>query len=295
MSSNLYFMPSILFLISACMTVVDPETATEKTARFLTTASEPHADIFHVAGFAEPVQNTMDSVAAKTPSRDEIRLIQERMKAAGVNPGAADGVIGPKTIAALQRFQSACATLNDLLDRAGTQGLAQAVDSRELRLNAVVNETPAKDEIRLLQASLKAAGFDPGPIDGILGAKTKSRLLAVQSGCASVKNFPLTGDNQTKTEQRQALQTLPAATRSQPVASLVKKVSTPLTHATEAPSTDEIQLVQVRLKDAGFDPGPIDGLLGPRTKMAIQRYRTARGLKNSPTQSSSIGDLLIND
>ena len=134
-----------------------------KDSRIPTTASEPHADIFHVAGFAEPVQNTMDSVAAKTPSRDEIRLIQERMKAAGVNPGAADGVIGPKTIAALQRFQSACATLNDLLDRAGTQGLAQAVDSRELKLNAVVNETPTKDEIRLLQPSLKAAGFDPGP------------------------------------------------------------------------------------------------------------------------------------
>ena len=170
MSSNLYFMPSILFLISACMTVVDPETATEKTARFPTTASEPHTDIFHVAGFAEPVQNPTASVAAKTPGRDEIRLVQERMKAAGVNPGAADGVIGPKTIAALQRLQSACATLNDLLDlnrlprgRAGTQGLAQAVDSRELKLNAVVNETPAKDEIRLLQASLKAAGFDPGP------------------------------------------------------------------------------------------------------------------------------------
>jgi peptidoglycan hydrolase-like protein with peptidoglycan-binding domain len=135
-----------------------------------------------------------------------------------------------------------------------------------------------------------------------MGAKTRSRLLAVQAGCASVKNFSPMADKRNKTAQRQALQSISAATRSQPIASQslvpvgsVKKISTQVAHATEPPSTDEIQLVEVRLKDAGFDPGPIDGLLGPRTKAAIQRYRTARGLKNSPTQSLDIGDMLSDD
>ncbi len=41
----------------------------------------------------------------------------------------------------------------------------------------------SKEEIRQIQARLKAAGFDPGPIDGILGSKTRSLILRVEAGC----------------------------------------------------------------------------------------------------------------
>jgi Putative peptidoglycan binding domain len=36
--------------------------------------------------------------------------------------------------------------------------------------------------------------------------------------------------------------------------------------------------VQELLKDAGFSPGPIDGILGPRTKGALRRYQASQGL-----------------
>jgi peptidoglycan hydrolase-like protein with peptidoglycan-binding domain len=36
--------------------------------------------------------------------------------------------------------------------------------------------------------------------------------------------------------------------------------------------------VQELLKDAGFNPGPIDGILGPRTKGALRRYQASQGL-----------------
>jgi hypothetical protein len=36
--------------------------------------------------------------------------------------------------------------------------------------------------------------------------------------------------------------------------------------------------VQELLKDAGFNPGPIDGILGPRTKRALRRYQASEGL-----------------
>jgi peptidoglycan hydrolase-like protein with peptidoglycan-binding domain len=36
--------------------------------------------------------------------------------------------------------------------------------------------------------------------------------------------------------------------------------------------------VQELLKEAGFNPGPIDGILGPRTKEALRRYQADRGL-----------------
>ena len=36
--------------------------------------------------------------------------------------------------------------------------------------------------------------------------------------------------------------------------------------------------VQELLKDAGFNPGPVDGILGPRTKGALRRYQASQGL-----------------
>lgn len=37
--------------------------------------------------------------------------------------------------------------------------------------------------------------------------------------------------------------------------------------------------VQHKLKELGFDPGPVDGLMGPRTKAAIIGFQAANGLK----------------
>ncbi len=39
-----------------------------------------------------------------------------------------------------------------------------------------------------------------------------------------------------------------------------------------------IKDVQSRLRRAGFDPGPIDGRLGPRTKAALRQFQAASGL-----------------
>jgi peptidoglycan hydrolase-like protein with peptidoglycan-binding domain len=44
---------------------------------------------------------------------------------------------------------------------------------------------------------------------------------------------------------------------------------------TDAASVRE---VQTRLKDLGYDPGPIDGMDGPLTRKAIHNYQIARGL-----------------
>ena len=38
-------------------------------------------------------------------------------------------------------------------------------------------------------------------------------------------------------------------------------------------SPSDIRVVQARLKDSGFDPGPIDGLAGKRTLAALNAYR----------------------
>jgi ankyrin repeat protein len=43
-------------------------------------------------------------------------------------------------------------------------------------------------------------------------------------------------------------------------------------------ASQQIRQAQKRLQAAGFDPGPIDGQLGPRTQAALRRYQTIYGL-----------------
>jgi peptidoglycan hydrolase-like protein with peptidoglycan-binding domain len=40
----------------------------------------------------------------------------------------------------------------------------------------------------------------------------------------------------------------------------------------------QVRQVQERLKAGGFDPGPIDGTLGPRTKEALRQHQAKYGL-----------------
>lgn len=41
----------------------------------------------------------------------------------------------------------------------------------------------------------------------------------------------------------------------------------------------QLRQVQEHLKAAGFDPGPIDGIFGPRLKAALRQYQAVHGLQ----------------
>jgi peptidoglycan hydrolase-like protein with peptidoglycan-binding domain len=48
---------------------------------------------------------------------------------------------------------------------------------------------------------------------------------------------------------------------------------------TDGRGSDDIREAQQALKAEGFDPGPIDGRLGPQTKAALSEYQTKENLK----------------
>lgn len=52
--------------------------------------------------------------------------------------------------------------------------------------------------------------------------------------------------------------------------------SSDLVNARRSNPTDMV--MQVRLQGLGYNPGPIDGVVGPRTKAALQRYQRDHGL-----------------
>jgi peptidoglycan hydrolase-like protein with peptidoglycan-binding domain len=47
----------------------------------------------------------------------------------------------------------------------------------------------------------------------------------------------------------------------------------------EAAIHEDTRQVQQALKDAGFEPGPVDGILGPRTREALRNFQTANNLQ----------------
>jgi peptidoglycan hydrolase-like protein with peptidoglycan-binding domain len=41
----------------------------------------------------------------------------------------------------------------------------------------------------------------------------------------------------------------------------------------------QVRMVQEALKDKGYDPGAIDGAMGPRTSAALRDFQQAEGLR----------------
>jgi hypothetical protein len=57
------------------------------------------------------------------------------------------------------------------------------------------------------------------------------------------------------------------------------------------PSSNFIQSLQRELKRAGYDPGDLDGKMGPSTQRALRRFQEAYGL--SPTGKPDIPTLTM--
>src|SRR5215468_2104416 len=106
--------------------------------------------------------------------------------------------------------------------------------------NKTVNSAdkiPSQDEIRLLQARMKAAGFDPGLPDGVIGPETEKALHRFQLACTAG-----TAEMETVWKTADAQATKP---------------------------NDEIRLLQTRMRAVGLDPGPIDGIMGVQTRSQL--------------------------
>jgi peptidoglycan hydrolase-like protein with peptidoglycan-binding domain len=202
---------------------------------------------------------------------EEVRLFQARLKAAGFYTGPVDGIAGPKTRSGTLRLQAACANLKDLLETSTGEVFEAPAGAQAPK--------PNSKEIRLIQVRLKDAGFEPGPIDGRPGAKTRAAFLRFQAGCTTLKNLPATWNQEPGALQ---LPTHRWAGKSHPATaqSIGIEIARSAAAGNQSPGNEKIRQEQLRLRDAGFDPGPIDGILGPKTKAAMQRYQKSLQLMN---------------
>jgi peptidoglycan hydrolase-like protein with peptidoglycan-binding domain len=128
------------------------------------------------------------------------------------------------------------------------------------------------DEIRELQGKLRAAGFNPGAVDGTMGRQTRSAVREY-AGARALPNAEATRELLVRLKAE-----APAPVSSPPVSQQFDK-PTPDSAASLTP--DEIRDVQGRLEAAGFNPGAIDGVIGRQTRSAVREYAGARALPNA--------------
>jgi putative chitinase len=108
------------------------------------------------------------------------------------------------------------------------------------------------EAVEQMQRMLKAAGFNPGPLDGIFGPKTQAAVKAFQQA----KGIGVDGIVGPQTWG--------------------KLDGGGLREGSRGPAVTDLQN---QLKAAGFDPGPIDGIFGPKTEAAVKAYQQAKGLE----------------
>lgn len=58
-----------------------------------------------------------------------------------------------------------------------------------------------------------------------------------------------------------------------------EKPAAPMAEKKMAKSSPATMKIQEALKKAGFDPGPIDGIMGKKTRAAVMAFQKANGLK----------------
>lgn len=117
-------------------------------------------------------------------------------------------------------------------------------------------------KVKGLQKILENVGYDPGAIDGQLGFRTRSVLKAFQKDYG----LKVTGYADKKTWE------------------VLNRI------CDEEFDFDKVDIRQVQsaLQKAGFDPGPIDGKLGPKTKKAIKKFQKSKGLTQNGEVDSKI-------
>lgn len=101
-------------------------------------------------------------------------------------------------------------------------------------------------QVRRAQRLLAALGHNPGPVDGLLGPKTANAVAAFQTKRGLDPDGRLSAD---------VLDHLRAVYRSA-----------------------QVRTAQGWLTALGYDPGPVDGVEGPRTRQAVGQFQNDAGL-----------------
>jgi len=170
--------------------------------------------------------------------------------------------------------------------------LTEAIDSSifdvELSTSSVISQlTPPKrrdENVYQAQFMLELLGYDPGPLDGQTGPRTKTAIQKFQ------QDSGLKGSSEASTSLLEHLRdSVKARTAessslgSQPSKKIVPEVSAAQTPPTQNRFVNNVKNVQLALQAFGYYSGTIDGVVSAQTGKAITALQTDYGLRVTGT------------
>lgn len=145
----------------------------------------------------------------------------------------------------------------------GASNTSAALGSGLLGYGAGYGKPKGATPVRVVQRTLRRQGWEPGPVDGLYGPRTKGAVTRFQEAAR------IGVDGIVGTQTRRAL------THAQ---------TEPLRRGAGFAQPDgspPVRSLQVRLQKRGLRPGPVDGLFGPLTQAAVQRLQRHNGVPAS--------------
>jgi lipid-binding SYLF domain-containing protein len=134
----------------------------------------------------------------------------------------------------------------------------------------------SKDKVRQTQSALKQQGFDPGPIDGIMGPMTMTALRNYQSH----NGLEVTGNLNAETENSltgtAAASSSTSRNQNQPYSSTRESLG--LTSEGTVSNVEDIRQVQQALADLMYNPGEANGMMSSQTRQAIREFQWLNNL-----------------
>jgi peptidoglycan hydrolase-like protein with peptidoglycan-binding domain len=208
------------------------------------------------ASLLEHIEASLDQRQGPPPAtpsdRDLVAQIQSELRQRGYPIDTVDGQMDAATGQAIRAYERA-------------SGLA-VTGRASLALLAHLERGPARDpydgrsradRVRFAQERLNLLGYEAGPADGVMGPRTRSALRAFQREA----DLPVTGEL-----DRDVLAQLRRDGRQER-----RDGEERLT------MTERVRIVQQELNARGYDAGPADGVLGPKTRSAIRTYQSDAG------------------
>jgi peptidoglycan hydrolase-like protein with peptidoglycan-binding domain/DNA invertase Pin-like site-specific DNA recombinase len=109
-----------------------------------------------------------------------VRVVQRTLRRLGWQPGPVDGLYGPRTEAAVTRFQAAARVAADGIVGPQTRHALTRASNEPLRRGAGFAQPDVSPRVRVLQKALRRHGLRPGPVDGLFGPRTQAAVERLQ-------------------------------------------------------------------------------------------------------------------
>ncbi|MEA2333183.1 MAG: hypothetical protein QOH58_3321 [Thermoleophilaceae bacterium] len=114
--------------------------------------------------------------------------------------------------------------------------------------------------VRAVQRTLRRLGWQPGPVDGLYGPLTTAAVARFQNAARLAADGIVGRDTRRELTRAKERPLRRGAGYAQPDGS------------------PQVRSLQAKLQRRGVQPGPVDGLFGPRTQAAVERLQRTGGL-----------------